>query len=182
MRDDVLTPASGQHREVRYPAKVKRRALARPPQKRRLCTDDRNYVFIPFTIQGVLTTGNFGPMWPADRNYWIARITLNIGRHDDATHPLDGTPAGQAILGNMRRVTSDLAHDAAILASDSRLKVDVNRHRDAINDEDEGAAVEGDFAILRLDEGEHIYPRLLQVGTTRPGTAAVMTAVLVPIP
>lgn len=182
MRNDIYTPASGLHSEIHVPSKVRRRGLARPVYNRRLCRDDRNYVFIPFTIQGVLTTGNFGPMWKVDRNYWIARIILNVGRHDDATHPADGTPSGAAIVGNMRRVTKDLSGDAGILANDSRLKVAINHHQDVMNDDEEGDSVQGDFAILMLTTGEHIYPRLTQVGSGRPGTAAVMTAVLVPVP
>lgn len=182
MRDDLYAPASGLHPEMRIPSKVRRRSLSRPAYKRKLCRDDRNYVFIPFTITGAVATGDYGPMWRVDRNYWIARIMANVGKHASGTHPVDGTPSGAALILNMRRVTANLATDSSILASDTRLKIAIDNHQDVVNDAEEGAAVEGDFNILRLDIGEHIYPRVSQVGSGRPGANLVVTAVLVPIP
>jgi hypothetical protein len=168
--------------DKRVPDQVHRRALARQPHKIRLCRDNRAYALVPFTIPGVVTATDYGPEWRADRDYWIAKIVAEVGRHNTATHPSDGTPAGQAIRANMRRVKSDLSTDVPILGSDSRLRIDVNHHQDAINNGEDGAFEESDFNITRLAEGDRMYVRVLQVGTTRPGTGLVVTAVLVPIP
>lgn len=178
-------PSSGKHSERQVPSKVQRRSLARPPHKLRLCQDNRNYVSVPFTIQGPITIADYGPMWRVDRDYWVARVTVNIGKHDDALHPNDGTPSGRTAVFNLRRVrrdVSDVFTDDPVLTSDNRLVIHENHHEDAVNDEQEGAFIEGDFAIQRLQEGDHLYPRVLHIGTGRPGTAAVVTAVLIPIP
>ncbi len=176
------TPDLGFHSAKQLSGVAHRRTLVRPVHKVRVCHDNRPYVAVPFTIPGVLDDIDYGPMWPVDRDYYVARLTLNLGRHSDATHPNDGTPAGQSILANMRRVSQDLTEDDPILGSDARLRIAVNHHRDAINNEEDGPYEVSDFNIRRLAEGEYIYPRFTQVGTTRPGTGAVITAVLVPIP
>lgn len=181
MRDDLYTPSGGLHTDQRIPNKVRRRG-PRPMHKRRLCRDDRNYVFVPFTIPQPLVVGKTTPMERVDRHYWVARIMANAGTHDDGDHPDDGTPSGQPIIAQMHRVTGDLSSDVGILASDSRLKIAEDHHQDVINDDEEGGPVEGDFNILRLEEGEHIYPEILQIGSGRPGGAVVITIVLVPIP
>jgi hypothetical protein len=178
----TFVPSSGLHNEKQIPSKVQRNVLMRTPHKRRICQDNRNYVEVPFTIPGAVQAINYGPMWRADRDYWIAKITANVGRHDTATHPNDGTPGGLAIRINMRRVSVDLSSDAAILTSDLRLVIAENHHQDAVNDEENGRFDENDFNLTRLAEGQHIYPRITQIGTTRPGTGLVVTAVLVPIP
>lgn len=178
----LASPNHGLHADKQIPSKAQRRTTLRPVYKRRICRDNRVYVSVPFTIPGVVAAVDYGPMWRVDRDYWVAKITVNAGRHSDATHPNDGTPGGQALIGNMRRVSVDLTDDQPILASDARLKIAANHHQDAVNDTEEGRFEVGDFNIHRLGEGEHIYPRVLQIGTTRPGTGVVFTAVLVPIP
>ena len=170
------------HQQRQTPGKVERRTLSRPVHKIRLCRDNRNYVFVPFTIDGTIATGDYGPMERMNRDYWIAKVIANVGKHDDGTHPVDGTPSGSAILMNMRRVTGNLGTDSAILASDSRLKIDINHHQDAANNSEDGDLEEADFNVTRLAEGQHIYPRISQVGSGRPGTNLVITVVLVPIP
>lgn len=176
------TPEQGLHSAKEVPAQVQRRASARPVHKVRICRDNRAYVAVPFTIPGAVSALDYGPMWRVDRDYWVARMIANIGRHDDATHPNDGTPSGQAMLLNMRRVSVDLADDDPILNADARLNIAVDHHQDAINDQEDGPFDTTDFNIHRLAEGEHIYPRVGQVGSGRPGTGLVVTAILVPIP
>lgn len=180
--DTQSMPAYGLHPEQRYPAKARRPPGQQRVYKRRICTDDRNYTPIQFTIPGTLSAGDFGPMWRADRDYYFARISGNVGRHDDDDHPDDGTPSGQAILVNMRRVLADLSADAAVMANDSRVNIPIDHHHDATNDDEDGELVEADFNVLKLFKGEHIYPRISQVGSGRPGTGLVVTAVLVPVP
>lgn len=175
-------PSGGYHTDKQVPSKVTRRQLSRPVHKVRVCRDNRPYALVPFTILGVITTGDYGPMWRVDRDYWVARIVANIGRHDTGTHPNDGTPSGVSMLMNMRRVSSDLSSDSPILTADARLNIAPNHHQDAINDSEDGAFSVDDFAIHRLNEGQHIYPRVSRVGSGRPGTNLVITAVLVPIP
>jgi len=176
-------PLGGRIQHLEIPAKVHRRGLVRPVYKRQSCTDNRAYTTVPFTVAGPLTVAKYGPEWHADRDYWIARLTLEIGRHDNATHPAgDGTPGGTAVRANMHRVTADQTTDAKILNSDSRLVVDANHHRDAVNDGEAGAFQSFEFNIHHLNEGDRIYPEFLQIGSTRPGTLAVISIVLVPIP
>lgn len=182
MPNALVQPASGFHSEQRIPNKVHRRVLGRPVHALRVCDDRRNYVVVPFTIPGAITVADYGPMWWANRDFWIARITANIGRHDEGTHPDDGTPSGTSVLLNMRRVTGDLSLDSAVLVADARLNIGVDHHQDAVNDSEDGAYDESDFAIKRLAEGDHIYPRISRIGSGRPGTGLVVTAVLVPIP
>lgn len=182
MRDDQYTPASGSHREIRIPAKAQRHHGVRRVYKRRICTDDRNYTPIQFTVSGLLVVGAFGPMWRADRNYWFARVSANCGRHDDAVHPNDGTPSGTPIYVNMRRVTADLTTDTAVLAADSRVNIPIDHHHDATNDDEDGEQIKADFNVLKIYKGEHIYPKIVQVGSGRPGNGMVVTAVLVPVP
>lgn len=175
-------PDTGLHSAKQIPGEAHRRNLMRKPHKVRICRDDRVYVSVPFTISGVVQAINYGPMWRVDRDYWVARVTANIGRHDDATHPNDGTPSGQSMRINLQRVKADLSSDVGLMNSDGRLNIGINHHQDAVNDAEEGIVQSGDFAIHRLFMGEHLYPRVIRVGSGRPGTGLVVTAVLVPIP
>lgn len=181
--DGVKTlPMGGLAADRGVPRPVGRRQLAHKPHKLRMCRDGRNYVFIPFTIQGTLVATDYGPMWRCDRDYWIARITANVGRHDDDTHPNDGTPSGTSIRCNLRRVTADLTGDAGILGNDTRLHIAENHHQDVANDDEEGPLIKNDFQLTRLKAGQHVYPRVSLVGSGRPGNALVITLVLVPVP
>jgi hypothetical protein len=175
-------PLGGRIQHLDIPAKVHRRGLARPVYKRQSCTDNRAYTTVPFTIAGALSAIKYGPEWHADRDYWIARLTLEIGRHDSGSHPNDGTPGGVGVHANMHRVTADQSGDAKILNSDGRLNVQPDHHRDAVNDQEDGPFGEFEFNIHHLNEGDRIYPEFTQVGSTRPGTLAVISIVLVPIP
>ena len=165
------------------PSKVHRRvALAKPVFKRRTCDDNRAYFTVPFTFADVLTVADGAPMWRVDRRYWVARVTANVGLHDDGTHPNDGTPSGTAIRVNMMRVKGTDLTTSSILNSDSRLNIQPDHHQDAINDEEDGPADQGDFNVKILQTGDHIFPRILQVGSGRPGTKMVVSIVLVPVP
>ncbi len=184
MAGPIVVPISGLSTHRQVASKVHRRTgLARPVYKRRTCSDNRAYSTVPFTIPGDVEAINYGPMWRADRDYWVARLTANVGLHIEGSHPTDGTPGGHDLVCNMRRVdAADNSNDQAILVSDGRLRIPENRHRDAVNDEDDGAFSVDDFNIHRLAEGDHIYPAISAVGTTRPGTGLVVSIVLVPIP
>ncbi len=175
-------PLGGRQQYLEVPSKVHRRTLSRPVYRRLTCTDNRAYATVPFTVAGVLAATTYGPEWHADRDYWIARLTLEIGRHDTSTHPNDGTPGGQAVKANMIRIVAGGASEAQILNSDSRLIVYPDHHRDAVNDEEDGAFQVGNFAVHHLNEGDSVYPSFTQVGSSRPGTLAVISIVLVPIP
>jgi hypothetical protein len=176
-------PLGGRLQYLEIPAKVHRRTLSRPVYKRQSCTDNRAYTTVPFTVAGTLAAAKYGPEWHADRDYWIARLTLEIGRHDSGTHPAgDGTPGGRQVNANMHRVTKDQTADAMILNSNSRLHVSADHHRDAVNDSEDGAFASFEFNIHHLNEGDRVYPEFLQVGSSRAGTLAVISIVLVPIP
>lgn len=175
-------PLGGRTQFLDLPAKAHRRTLSRPVYRRMSCTDNRAYATVPFTVAGTIAVAKYGPQWHADRDYWIARLTLEIGRHDSGTHPNDGTPGGQAVHGNMHRVLASTGADALVLNSNSRLNVQPDHHRDAVNDNEDGAFQSGNFNVLYLNEGDALYIEFTQVGSSRPGTLAVMSAVLVPIP
>ena len=172
---------------IKVPSKVHRRTLAHPVYKRRSCRDNRVYDVVPFTIAGPIAIGDYGPMWRADRDYWIARATVNIGTHDDGTHPNDGTPGGSSARFNFIRVIAGSPNwvapsNASVLNSDSRLVVYENHHQDAINNDEDGAVATDDFNIHHLEEGEHVFLRVISVGSSRPGTRAVASLTLIPIP
>ena len=172
---------------VEVPSKAHRRTLAHPVYKRRSCRDNRVYDVVPFTIAGPIAVGDYGPMWRADRDYWIARATVNIGTHDDGTHPNDGCPSGSSARFNFIRVIAGDANWTApsndsILGSDQRLIVYQNHHQDAINNEEDGPVDDLDFNIKHLDEGEHVFLRVLAVGSSSPGIRAVASLTLIPIP
>ncbi len=176
-------PLGGRLQYLEVPSKVHRRTLSRPVYKRQSCSDNRAYTTVPFTVAGALAAAKYGPEWHADRDYWIARLTLEIGRHDNGTHPAgDGTPGGRQVNANMHRVTKDQTGDAMILNSNTRLRVNADHHRDAVNDSEDGPFNASEFNIHHLNEGDRIYPEFLQVGSSRPGTLAVISIVLVPIP
>ncbi len=180
--DPAALPIGGFQTFQHISSKVHRRTVNRPVYKRRTCSDNRAYFTVPFTFASTLTVRD-GSMWRVDRDYWIARITANVGTHVEATHPNDGTPSGQSIKVNMQRVKGDdLSQDNKILVSNDRLNIAINHHQDAINDEEDGPADESDFSIKFLKEGDHIYPHIIQVGSGRPGTNMVVAIVLVPIP
>jgi hypothetical protein len=147
-----------------------------------MCRDNRAYAFVPFTIPGPVEVLDYGPMWRADRDYWIARLVANVGRHDTDSHPNDGTPGGGYIRVNMRRVSRDYSSDISILTADNRLAILEDHHQDVVNDEDTHDFNRADFNIHRLKFGEHIYPSVTAIGSSRPGTGLVVTIVLVPIP
>jgi hypothetical protein len=162
-----------------YPGPHRRKQPA--VYKRRRCSDERNYTPVQFTIPGPVTTGDKSPMWRADRDYYIAVVTANVGKHDSGTHPNDGTPSGQDILINIRRVKKDYSADGAVLTLDSRVRIQENHHHDSSNTDEDGEFVADDVAIKKLYFREHIYPTVVQVGSGRPGTNLVVTVMLIPV-
>lgn len=180
-RDDLPTYPTTDHRDRKVPIKVYRPG---PPKvyKRRICDDDRNYTPYQFTVGGVLSAGLKGPQEVMDRNYYVASIKASVGRHDDDTHPDDGTPSGQSIQVNMYRVTKDSSSSAKILASDSRVEIEIDEHHDSTLDNEDNQLVKADINILKLFRGESIYPIVIRAGSGRPGTGLVVTAMLIPVP
>lgn len=173
---------------VRYDILVAPKAFrnthtARPVTKRRTCRDGRPYVAVPFTIPGVVETRKYDTMWPADRDYWWARMTAVVGRHDELLHPNDGTPSGHDLTANMHQVDkSDNSNDQLVLTSNARLRIAENHHNDAVNNSDDSAFNIDDFRMHRIAAGDVLYVEVFSIGTGRPGTGLVVTAILVPIP
>lgn len=177
-----LVPDLGFYSAKRVPRPVQRRDRGRPIHKVRVCHDNRAYVAVPFTIPGTLSVGKQQPEWRADRDYWIAKIFAEVGRHDENTHPNDGTPGGSSIKVNVHRIRGDLSDDTKILAGDNRINIREDHHEDAANDEQDGHLVKNDFVIHRLAEGDRVYVDVIQVGSSDPGANMVVTLTLVPIP
>jgi hypothetical protein len=179
----ILTPEIGLHSAKLISGPALRYSTHRRIHSVRICHDNRPYEVVPWTIPpAAVAAGRFQEPWTAHRDFWIARATAQAGRHDDATHPLDGTPGGQAIHVNLARITFEEDDEQYILANDGRLNIRVDHHRDAVNDEDDGAFEVDDFNLHRLAEGDTVFVDLLQVGSTRPGHPIVVTLVVVPIP
>jgi hypothetical protein len=166
---------------VQLPERVHRRKLAHEPRKRRLCRDNRAYTTVPYTITPTASVGVWGPMWRADRNYWIAKVTANAGTHDGSTHPNDGCPIGSAITLNLHRVLADLSNDTLILGNNQKIEIAAGHHQDVANDSENGLLQEGDFNITQLSIGDHVYPEVYSVGSSSPGGPLVVSLVLVPV-
>ena len=163
--------------ENRIPERIRRRSITAKVRKRRICRDDRPYVPVIWTIPAsLLDATDFDPMWRCDRDYYIARVAVTVGLHFDDDHPAsDGTPGGQAIQLNLYRLEAALDVGDWIMATDNVLDVDADTHQDAAN------VTEGEFNILRLYEGEMVYPSIFQIGSTRPGGVTQITMTLVPV-
>lgn len=180
-RQDLAQVPSGTHRDLQvwstlsplHPRKV---------YKRRICDDDRNYTPIIFTMQGDVTVGAKTPDWPADQDYYFHSVFASVGHHDSGDHPNDGTPSGDDILINCRRITADGSTDGAVLASDSRVRIQENHHKDSSNDDEDGHFTGTDLAIQKLYQHQVIYPYIVQAGSGRPGTSLVVTVMLIPVP
>ena len=108
MEINRFAPSSGMHSDKTIAPTAHRRRMMQRVHKIRICRDNRAYALVPFTIPGVISVDNFGPQYRADRDYWIARITANIGRHDSGSHPDDGCPTGSSIKIQMHRLTVNL--------------------------------------------------------------------------
>lgn len=163
------------------PERVHRKPLAKQPRKRRLCRDNRAYTSIPYTITPTVSVGDWGPMWRADRDYWIAKVTANAGKHDASTHPNDGCPIGASLQANMIRVKADLSDPVPILTTDTKIEIASGHHQDVANDSENGDLQAGDFALTQILIGQHVFPRILQVWSSAPGGPLVLTLVLVPV-
>ena len=177
-------PLGGRLQYLPIPAKVHRRGMARPVYKRQSCTDNRAYSTFHWTIPStIIDTGFFGPMEKMDRDYWVARATMVVGRHDEATHPDDGAPSAESIKANFMWVDrNDSSNVQSILNNDARLNIPVGQHHDAVNDENDGAFSRADFNRQYLFENDEVYPHIVQVESGRPGMVLVMNLVVVPIP
>lgn len=173
---------SGLYTGKRLPGPVSRRIQGRPVHVFRTCRDNRAYDTVPFTIPGTLTVGPQKPEWRVPRDYWVARVFAEVGRHDSATHPNDGTPAGSDLKIQLYCVRKDLSGPFPVLNSDSRLRITANNHQDAVNDAEDGDYAEGDFSIHYLHKGDRVYVHILQVGSTRAGDSLVTTLEAVPVP
>lgn len=166
---------------VVLPERVHRKPLAKAPRKRRLCRDNRAYTSIPYTITPTVSVGDWGPMWRADRDYWIAKVTANCGKHDSSTHPNDGCPIGASLEANMILVPADLSSETAILTTNTKIEIASGHHQDVANDSENGPLTAGDFNVSQITLGQHVFPRILQVGSTTAGGPLVLTLVLVPV-
>lgn len=183
MSRDAPSPTGGVTSYTQVPSKVHRRTLVRQVYKRRSCRDGRAYDTVHFTCRDVLEAKIYDVSFKADRDYWVARVTADVGRHDPDTHPNDGTPSGHDLTANLHVVdVNDDSNDQMILVSNSRLRIVENHHTDAVNDEEDGPFSTDDFNIHRLAEGDQVYPEILAIGSGRPGTTLVIALILVPIP
>lgn len=159
------------------PPVVHRRGPFARVRRYQICTDDRNYTPYDFTLIGPgnqVVAADYEPMKRVHRDSYVAKISATVGRHDSATHPNDGCPTGSALTLNVRRVTSDLSGDAAVLSSDSIISIAAGAHKDTASGD------ETDFNILKINAGEYLYIRVVSVGSTNPGGIVVVSVDLVP--
>lgn len=138
----------------------------------------RDRVVVTFRVAGELDNGNYDDQkWRSDRHYRIKRITGVVGRHDPATHPIDGTPHGQPIQFNLRRILADDSVEAAIVDTDDIIEIPPLQHKGV------AAAATSDFNVTELFDDDVVYLRINQVGdVTRHGRNLAVDMVLIPIP
>lgn len=142
----------------------------------------RDIIVVAWTVPGDVAVGYYDQLWRAHKDFRIKRATGNVGRHNAATHPDDGTPGGQALQVNFRRISSDqttnvpgfASPDIAILDTDSRLEIGAGSHKDTAS----GAG--GEFNTNEILAGEFVALKISQIGTTRPGKHLVASLVLIP--
>lgn len=177
-------PDSGLHFNQRIPEAVHRRDLNAKVRQRRICTDDRNYLPFQYTIPGVVTTGNYSPAMPVDKHYWVAGASAAVGRHDSGTHPNDGAPTGADMFFNFGVITRTGSSDTKLFVSDTEFTIAAGRH---VDDKAFAAMVSpspwlrNDLNFTQLTPGMSVYPKVLQVGSSNPGTNLVLTLYLIPV-
>lgn len=138
----------------------------------------RDRVVVVFRVAGDLSAGVYDDQkFRVDKHYRIKRITGVVGIHDPGTHPVDGTPHGQPIQFNLRRILADESNEAAIVDTDSIIEIPALNHKGV------AAVASGDFNITELFEDEVVFLRINQVGdVTRHGRNLAVDMVLVPVP
>lgn len=150
------------------PEKVHRRETNARVRRRRTCNDERPYFPVTWTIpSAVVGEGDFGPEWTADKDFWIAGVSTGM----------DSPAAGDDVRVNIRRITTGGA-DAAVLNSDSRVRIEVGDKTDSATNGNDAPLDEPDFNILELFRGEKVYPRIVQFGS---GDRMEITLQLVPV-
>lgn len=146
--------------------KVHRRDFTARVRRRRTCTRDVPYFPVTWTIPSP-AVDDFGPRWVADRDYWIGGVMA----------AMDANAGGSDLRLNIRRINTG-GGDAAVLASDSRIRIATGSQTDAATNGTDADLDVGDFAIEKLFRGERVYPRITQFGT---GDRLEVTLQLVPI-
>lgn len=169
----MVSKSSGLYFEQGVPSKVHRRDLTAKVRKRRICVDDRNYVPIAFTIPSTnIGPGDYAPMFPIDRELWVAKVTAECGLHDSGSHPADGAAVDEITI-NIRVVSADLSTDTALISSDSRLRIAQDEHQDTITNGTDLGWSGSNFNFRTLEPGMHIYVRIVNHNAETGGTLVV---------
>lgn len=165
-----MVAESGLSFDQRIPEQVHRSDFTAKVRKRRICVDDRNYAPVPFTTTEAVQAGDYEPSFPIDKDYWVARVTAEIGLRGQSGS------ATTEVRANIRVVSPNGA-DQAMIASDSRLRIPVGEHIDAISAETDEDWRRGFLNIDQLRRGQSMYLRVLQGS----GGRLVVTVWLVPV-
>lgn len=151
------------------PEKVHRRDITARVKRRRTCNDERPYFPVTWTIPAeVVGVGDFGPIWAADRDFWIAGVKATM----------DSDAGGSDVELNIRWLSYSGSTDSPVLNSDSRVHIEVGQQVDAPSRGDTASLDEPDFNIITLLRGEKAYPRITQFGS---GDRMEITLQLVPV-
>lgn len=151
------------------PEKVHRREITARVKRRRTCNDERPYFPVTWTLPSdVVGVGDFGPLWVADRDYWIAGVMASM----------DSNAAGSDVELNVIRIAFSGGLHEQIVTSDSRINIPVGLNIDAATSGDDASLDEPDFDILGLIRGDQVYPTITQFGT---GDRMEITLQLVPV-
>lgn len=164
---------SGLFFQQRIPEKVHRHDFTAKLRVNRICADDRNYKVHQFTIPGDVAVQDYDVSFRVPQVSYVAMVIADCGRHVEAAHPADGTPGGQALKGNVRRIRGSA--DAAVKSSDFSIPADAHA------DDSDLPHNQAGYNLAAVDVGDVLYVTVTQVGSTRPGKNLVVSVYLVPV-
>jgi hypothetical protein len=115
------------------------------------------------TVPGTVVAKHYDPSWTAGQTYDIVGIRARAGRHDAATHPNDGCPTSGDLVANLFVEDAGSSTSQKILASDSRLRINQNTHKDT------AWIRKGDsnFLVTQIQEDESVSLKVGQAGSAK---------------
>jgi hypothetical protein len=127
-----------------------------------------------FSVSGNLQVRHYPAQWTntTGNTLKFKRARVRVGRHDPGAHPNDGCPIGGPIKVQLVLHSADDSTETNLFDADDRLKIDANTHRDA------NPASSFQAASIAPDEG--ITVKIVEVGSTSPGSDLVLQLVMEP--
>lgn len=168
----VRSVDSSQNKSAWIPAKRKpgNSAAGATPDQVHLHPAIHNAVF---TRPGTVQVKHYPQLWTAHRLLRFKNVRARVGHHDAATHPADGCPQGAGMLINIIWGSQDGTQEQNILVASDALHIDPNTHKDV--------DFLSSFNKLTIDKNETISVKVIQVGSTIPGSDLVVTVNMIPV-